>query len=88
MACRETEIKICDISDIIKNMCPVEIYVNNKLEWTDDVDITGMSEEESYKICKKITADFNEFIKKKTLIESIKFDIVDYHHSIIHIETR
>lgn len=71
---KNSELTIKDISNLIHQFCPIQIYFNNVLVWDDD-------EGEIL---------FNEFFKwmseLENIVYSIKFDIVQFHHSIVYLE--
>ena len=77
-----TSLKISDLVDIIQNMAPVKIYLNDKIVFDDDsVDIDDLST--SHRELEK----YENLLKSNKLVTSIKFDIVHLHHSICYITT-
>lgn len=74
---RCTELRICDLKDVILQMCPTRIFINRKLIWDD------YSLDPSDTMLKRLDA----ILSKENLVRQLKFDIDDYHHSIVHIET-
>jgi hypothetical protein len=77
-----TSLKISDLVDIIQNMAPVKIYLNNEIVFDDDsIDINDLNT--SHRELEKYT----NLLKSEKLVISIKFDIVHLHHSICHITT-
>ena len=76
-----SELKIKDIATIISRMCPIKIYVNENCIFDDDKVIQPL-------VIDKEWAKYEEFLKtNQELVSSIKFDICDFHHSIVHIKT-
>lgn len=75
-----TELRICDLKDVIHQMCPVKIVLNNKEEIFND----DKTSPENYQ---KVLNEYNKFLESKRLVTSIRFDIVHFHHSIVYIET-
>lgn len=77
-----TNLKISDLVDIIQNMAPVKIYLNDKIVFDDDlVDIDDLNT--SHRELEK----YENLLKSNKLVTSIKFDIVHLHHSICYITT-
>lgn len=77
-----TSLKISDLVDIIQNMAPVKIYLNDKIVFDDDsVDIDDLRT--SHRELEK----YENLLKSNKLVTSIKFDIVHLHHSICYITT-
>lgn len=75
---RYTEIRICDLKPVIDSMCPIRIFINRKLVWDDCCRTVGI--EETIK-------EYDEIMRKENLVRQLKFDIDEFHHSIVHIET-
>ena len=71
----------------IRNFSPIEIYIDNKLEWSDDIDISNLDEEEGYKLIRENKKKYQNVLSRHDLIKSISFEIVHHHHSIVRIET-
>ena len=67
-----TSIRICDLKDIIDQMNPVKIFINNKCVWDDDDDTLE---------------DYNLIFERTILVSNLKFKIVHYHHSYCFIQT-
>lgn len=67
-----TSIRICDLKDIIDQMNPVKIFINNKCVWDDDDDSLE---------------DYNLIFERTTLVSNFEFKIVHYHHSYCFIQT-
>lgn len=77
-----TSLKISDLVDIIQNMAPVKIYLNDEIVFDDDsIDINDLST--SHRELEK----YENLLKSNKLVTSIKFDIVHLHHSICYITT-
>jgi hypothetical protein len=71
------------LNDILRSYGPVKIYYNNKLIWDDDLSL-----DEGwitlYEAIEKFKASNPKWDKIK--VHSIKIDIVQFHHSIVHFE--
>lgn len=76
-----SELRIKDIATTISSMCPVKVYVNGNCIFDDDKVTQPL-------VIDKEWAKYEEFLKtSQDLVSSIKFDICDFHHSIVHIKT-
>jgi len=82
-----TEIKICDLYDTIASMSPIEIYINDKRVWSDDVDLTNVSIGDEAKAIHENISQYNAIFARQDLVEEIIFKITDYHHSVVYIKT-
>lgn len=67
---RESELSLRDLKDDIDRMCPVRLYINDKLIWDDFKD--------DIKI-------FNDALDSDKIVKCIVYEIVDWHHSIAKI---
>lgn len=81
----KSEVTIQDISGQISAFAPIEIYFNNQLIWSDDVDCTEMSQEETIAAIKKNLQDYEQVMKRDDIVMSITFEIVQFHHSRVYI---
>lgn len=79
--------RIFEITQQIRGFSPVEIYIDNKKVWSDDIDLTNLSDEEGYELVRKNKRKYHEVLSRHDLIKSISFEIVHQHHSIVRIET-
>lgn len=77
----ESEIKIKDIADIIEKFCPIRIYINGKCAFDDDKVSQPLAIDKEYAKLKKL-------LQSEFFIDSIKFDICDFHHSIVYINIK
>lgn len=75
----KSTIRIKDITDIIENFCPIRIYVNDECVFDDDKVTQPIAIDKEY-------AKSRELLKSEAYVNSIKFDICDFHHSIVYIE--
>lgn len=75
----KSTIRIKDIADIIENFCPIRIYVNDECVFDDDKVTQPIAIDKEY-------AKSRELLKSEAYVNSIKFDICDFHHSIVYIE--
>ena len=67
-----TSLRIKDLLNVITDMCPIKIYVNEELEWDDD---TGTLDE------------YYVFFQRPDYVEFLSFKITAFHHSIVYIKT-
>lgn len=79
--------RIFERANIIRSFSPIEIYIDNKLEWSDDIDITGLDDEEGYKVVRENKNKYKGVLSRHDLIKEINFEIVHHHHSIVKIKT-
>ena len=86
--CKESELCINDLADVIESMCPIQIIIDNKSVWDDNTDVTGFSEEKIRKVMEEESENFYFILSSKLPVYSINFQIVDYHHSIVWIRTK
>lgn len=82
----DSSVRLCDLKYWIDKMAPIQIYINNILAWSDDVDITNMSEDEARIALLKNETIYNYVINKQDLVSNISFEIVSFHHSIVRIK--
>lgn len=76
-----SSLRIKDISKTISSMRPVKVYVNENCIFDDDKVTQPL-------VVDKEWAKYEEFLKtSQDLVSSIKFDICDFHHSIVYITT-
>ena len=76
----ESELRIKDIATTISSMCPIRVYVDGNCVFDDDKVTQILAVDKEW-------AKYQEFLKSEILVDSIKFDICDFHHSIVHIKT-
>ena len=79
--------RIFEEVNIIRNFSPIEIYIDDKLEWSDDIDITELDDEEGYKVVRENKNKYKNVLSRHDLIKEISFEIVHHHHSIVRIKT-
>lgn len=70
---KNSELTIKDLQITISSLSPVKVYLNDDLAWED----TDFSE--LYK--------YYAILQKKDIVTDIRFEIVDFHHSIVYITT-
>ena len=75
-----SKIKIKDISSIIEHFCPIKIYINEECAFDDDKVTQPLAVDKEF-------AKIKEILQNEAFISSIKFDICDFHHSIVYITT-
>jgi len=63
------------MTNVINQMCPIQIYINNNLEWND-------LDDENFNARK-----YHLLLERTDIVKSIKFEITQFHHSICYIET-
>ena len=71
---KNSSFTIQNLSKIINYFSPTQIYFNQVLVWDEDDD-----EINSYEL-------FEHLTNLEDIVYSIKFDIVDFHHSIVYLE--
>ena len=78
-----SDLKLSDAVSYVEKFCPVEIYYNGNLVWTDRCDASEwVSMEEAVK-------KFEEKMEsrhKRIFILRVGIEIVDFHHSIIRLK--
>ena len=82
-----SERTIFSLKHEIVNFHPVQIFINNEEVWNDNVDLTNVNGEDEYKLLKENWQQYKETLNRNDIVKSITFDIVSYHHSIVHITT-
>lgn len=82
-----TELTIADLAEVIHDMCPIKILVDNEEIWSDDIDLTNIPEENARETMLANYAQYREALKRTDLVSIISFEITDFHHSIVHITT-
>ena len=84
----ETEVKICDIASAIHYMCPILIRINDDVVWSDDVDLTDVSDEEADILMQENSRQYASVLGRTDLIVSISFKVVQHHHTEVDIKTK
>lgn len=85
---KETEVRICDLANQIRNMAPVIIFINGKKVWSDDVDLTlATSREEENTLLRQNMEQLRNVLYREDLVWEISFHIVHHHHSAVYIKT-
>lgn len=79
--------RIFEITQQIRGFSPVEIYIDNKKVWSDDIDLTNLSNEEGYELVRKNKRKYYEVLSRHDLVKNINFEIKYEHHSIVKIIT-
>ena len=67
-----SNLQIKDLSNVITEMCPIQIWINNQLEWDDE---TGTLDE------------YYMTLQRTDIVDILNFKIVAFHHSIVFIST-
>ena len=67
-----TEVTIRDYAQVITEMCPIKLFLNDTLVWDDDTDPLSW---------------YYEFLSKDLLVKKIVCDVVEFHHTEVHIYT-
>jgi hypothetical protein len=78
-----SDLKLSDAISYVEKFCPVEIYYNGNLVWTDRCDTSEWIPMET------AVKQFEEKIEsrqKRIFILRIGIEIVDFHHSIIRLK--
>ena len=78
---------IKEIKDAISFMKPIKIYINDELKWDDEVDYTGLPDNQIKEKYNHHVASYYKILNQELDVKFIKFEIVQFHHSIVHIET-
>ena len=76
----ESTIQIKDISSVIHRFCPIKIYINGECAFDDDKVTQPLVVDKEY-------AKLEKLLQSELFVDSIKFDICDFHHSIVYIKT-
>ena len=85
---RETELTLFDLKQVITEMHPIKVFVNNILVWDDDVDLTNMtSYAEAVEAIAENKKKYEDIFSKPNYVLAVNFEIVDYHHSIVRVTT-
>lgn len=79
--------RIFEITQQIRGFSPVEIYIDNKKVWSNDIDLTNLSDEEGYELVRKNKRKYHEVLSRHDLVKNISFEIKHEHHSIVKIIT-
>lgn len=79
--------RIYELSQYIRGFSPVLISIDGQVVWTDDIDITNMSEEEGYAAVRENKKKYLNILARHDLIKTIKFTTVYEHHSLVDIYT-
>ena len=66
-----SSLTIREMSSLIDDWCPIQVFINGNEVWNDE---DGL-------------AAYREYVGQcVNIIKSIKFEIVQFHHSIVYIE--
>jgi hypothetical protein len=78
-----SDLNLSDTISYLEKFCPVEIYYNGNLVWTDRCDVSEWvpMEEAVKKFEEKM-----ESRNKRIFILRVGIEIVDFHHSIIRLK--
>lgn len=71
-----SEITILDLKPFIDSLCPIKIFIDGQVAWDDDSDDIDV-------LFKK----YDDVTTQKTIVATISFEVVSYHHSIVKITT-
>ena len=82
-----SEYTIFSLKHEIREFCPIQIFINDEEVWTDNVDLTDIDEETADKMLRENYQQYKNVLDRNDIVKSITFDIVHYHHSIVHITT-
>ena len=75
------------MSQYIRGFCPVQISINGKVVWADNLNITDMSDEEGYAAVRENKKKYLETLSRHDSIKEIRFTTVYEHHSLVDIYT-
>lgn len=78
-----SDLNLSDAVSYIEKFCPVEIYYNGNLVWTDRCDA---SEWVPMEMAVKQFEEKMESRHKRIFILRVGIEIVDFHHSIIRLK--
>ena len=78
-----SDLKLSDAISYVEKFCPVEIYYNGNLVWTDKCDASEWTPMET--AVKQFEAKM-ENRDKRIFILRVGIEIVDFHHSIIRLK--
>lgn len=78
-----SDLNLSDAVSYVEKFCPVEIYYNGHLVWTDRCDT---SEWISMEMAVKQFEEKMESRHKRIFILRVGIEIVDFHHSIIRFK--
>jgi hypothetical protein len=68
-------------------MSPIEIYINTKLVWSDDIDLTNVPKDQVQTLIMDQQKNYKEVLSQLIPITDLHFTIVQYHHSKVYIST-
>jgi hypothetical protein len=83
---KDTEIRICDIANEIRNMAPIMIFINGKKVWSDDVDLTDVESENAIFLIQENLDQLNKVLHRTDFVWEITYHIVHHHHSAVYIK--
>lgn len=78
-----SDLNLSDAISYVEKFCPVEIYYNGNLVWTDRCDA---SEWVPMETAVKQFEEKMESRSKRIFILRVSIEIVDFHHSIIRLK--
>lgn len=78
---------IKDLAPMIEDMCPIEIYINTTLVWTDDADLFQIKGELVNEYLQNQTKMYKEILSLDLEVTDIHYTIVSNHHSKVYIST-
>ena len=79
----KTNLSLSDAISYAEKFCPVEIYYNGSLVWTDNCDVSEWVPMET------AVKQFEERLstrQRRIFILRVNIEIVDFHHSIIRLK--
>lgn len=77
------QIRICDLQEVFKVICPVQIFIDGQIVWDDNQFMEGWTVEDM----RKFQDDYVNILNRKDIVKKFTFYIVAFHHSVVVIET-
>ena len=78
------QIRICDLQEVFKIICPIQIFINGQLVWDDNQIMEGWNVEDM----RKFQNDYVNILNRKDKVKKFTFYTVAFHHSVVVIETK
>lgn len=78
-------ITVNQVLKMLHSTCPpIEVWINGKCVWADDLDITNMTNEESNIAFLKLKHQYEKLFEIQDTVIAFKVKIKEIHHCIVY----
>lgn len=76
-------IRICDLQEVFKVICPIQIFIDGQIVWDDNQIMEGWTGEDMT----KFQDDYVNILNRKDKVKKFTFYTIAFNHSVVVIET-